>query len=120
MLLLQALQGFQRLVYPVQASLVGGDQVQERRGFGALQPPALPPRRALRSGGPLAELTDVTTSSSIREDPDGLCIAPDYKYGSCMALCKRIQKRFIGNSSWRHRLRQYCRSLMAGCDAIVR
>ena len=29
MLLLQALQGCQRLGYPVQASLVGGDQVQD-------------------------------------------------------------------------------------------
>ena len=58
MLLLQALQGCQRLVYPVQASLVGGDQVQDvavlgrcsRQHFGRGERFAVPPA--------LAELTD--------------------------------------------------------------
>ena len=58
MLLLQALQGFQRLVYPVQASLVGGDQVQDvavlgrgsRQHFGRGERFAMP--------AALAQLTD--------------------------------------------------------------
>jgi hypothetical protein len=60
MLLLQALQGGQRLVYPVQASLVGGEQIQDvtipgrrsRQHFGCGERFAVLPS--------LAELTDAT------------------------------------------------------------
>ena len=72
MLLLESLQGFQRLGYAVQASLVGGDQVKDVAVLEALQWPALRPRRALPSSARILLSSRMRPTSSSIGDGDGV------------------------------------------------
>ena len=105
MLLLQALQGCQRFVYPVQASLVGGDQVQGVAILGAAAASSSAAASASQCRPPLLRSRMRLTSSSIGEDAEGLCIVPAHHTGAALNLVTQlhtIHRQFIVASSARH------------------